>query len=140
MSDVPQTRKEMDLILADGQKLDIQALAQEHSESMLNVLVKTAKGHKKRGKYPSHSVSARAAKDVLEIADGKPATKEPERRDAGITVIVQQLFGGERHEKVIPAVDLAAAIAERLSPENSAGAIEITEVDPVAVVGHDSPE
>ncbi len=101
-------RSEVDDVLDEGDTVDIQALAKEHAAEMVGVLVQGAKsvndeGNPLRGKAKvPWSVRAKAAKDVVEIAEGRPATKEIAQLDTGLTIVVQTLIGeGRREEKVI---------------------------------------
>ena len=113
-SPVPQnahsalTRSDVAEVMQDAQDLGIADLARKEGPNMLDVLVKIAKREvpkTEKGKPqedpPPWSVAKSAAKDVIEIGEGRPSTKEPQKGDGNLYITINQLFGGESRQKVI---------------------------------------
>lgn len=91
---------ESSLIAAeDLHDLSIQQRAQEHVPAAIKTLSKYAKGQKvgRGGAKPPPSVIRSSARDILEMAGGRPETRDPHTADAGqqIQVFIQQFGTGE---------------------------------------------
>lgn len=78
--------------LEDAERESLKKKAREHTDDMLDVLVRTAKGRK--GQVP-HATRRLAANDVLTWGYGRPAVSEERASgdEGGLTIILQG-FGG----------------------------------------------
>lgn len=128
MADLPKvpkvTSSEIAELMKEGEQLDIAELAKAKSEEMLGVLVTAANREgvvDEDGKLledlPSWAVATSAAKTVIEIAHGRTATQEVEKKDTGLTIVINQLFSSGTEEKVIEAIDLATDLADTIEIE-----------------------
>ena len=128
---VPMTKSDLEGALDEGVQVDIQNLALDHVPTAIRTLAKASRRRltpteKDEGtELPPWSVSRAAAKDLIEIAGGRPETREAKDTTGGLTIIVNQLTTGESTERVIDAVHTAKEIVEQLEIE---------------VVGVDEPE
>jgi len=121
--------------LQDAVELDIAELARAKSTKMLDVLVDAAE-RKGRGRNRAPwAVATSAAKSVIEIGHGRVATQEQEHSDSGLTIIVNNLFGGEAPvEKTIEGVVLGKDIADAMEIEGPATNLAQDLVDLVPVL------
>jgi hypothetical protein len=81
--------------LEDAERESLRSKAREHTDTMLDVLVRTAGGKKNRGEKPvPHNTKRQAANDVLVWGYGRPAVSQ-ERAEApeggGLTIIIGEL-------------------------------------------------
>lgn len=128
-------REDIDAVLAEGEAVDIAKLAQVHSPAMLKVLVDAARATDEEDPVP-WAVRTRSAKDVIEIADGRPATKEVAKVDQGLTIVINQLFTDGTMEKHIPVEELAETVVKAVGATRI---IDIPDVDDAEVVS-ETPE
>ena len=124
--------------LEDGEAIDVQAVAKTRSLEMLAVLIEAATDESEDG--APWSVRTRSAKDVLEIADGKPATKETEKTDSSLTIVINQLFQGGKTEKVIDAADIAVDVEAAIRARIPQGPIDSDQVAHELLVREDPHE
>ena len=139
MTGVVRDRGEIDAVLDEGDVVDIVELAKKHAGDMVGVLVQAARSEDDAGKKLTGkkkvpwNVRAKCAKDVVEIAEGRPATKDVARMDTGLTIIVQNLFGNpDTVEKIIPHSELRGSGDEPAGGSRETTTLEVADMEIVS--------
>ena len=125
--EVPMSRTEVESALIDAEDIDIKQLAREHDRAAIGVLGKAVA--RKGGDKAPWAVSTGAAKTLIEIGHGKSETREGEKKEGGLTVIINQLTSDDQLERVVSGVQIAKEIAsaERVD------VIDVVDVTPQVV-------
>lgn len=105
----------------DGDEVSAKMLAIPHVERSIKTLVRSQR-HRLSDKQLAagetlapHMVRRQAAKDLIDIAHGRPETRHPDDKTAGagLTVIIERLTIGPS-ETVVSAVDIARNVQEAI--------------------------
>ena len=99
---VPQDPAGVVARLEEGEKLDLQELAQTYTVESMNTLMRA-----QRARKASWNAKISAANSVLDHGHGRANTRETERNPGGITVIIQQLSTGGQTESLVSAAAIA---------------------------------
>lgn len=114
---------ELDRALEDGAQIEIKELAQGHIQRSIGTLVEAqrrrpTKSMKDAGEEVAPwTVRVRAAKDLLEMAGGRPETREPEDKTGGLTIIINQLTSEDQLERVVSGAQVARDVARAVDAE-----------------------
>ena len=119
--EAPMSRTQVESALIDAEDIDIKQLARDHDRAAIGVLGK-AVGRKGKDKAP-WAVSTGAAKTLIEIGHGKSETREAERKEGGLTVIINQMTTEDQLERIVSGVQIAKEIA-------SAERVDVLDVTP----------
>jgi len=110
---VPQDPGAQVAALQKGDQLDIKELANRHTKKSIDTLVDCQRRKPKKYQFdgsdyvdpaPSHAVRERAAKDLIDIAHGRPDTRDTEIAPGGFHVTINTFTLGGPVEQDVPVV------------------------------------
>ena len=120
---VPRTAAGVVAKLQEGEKIDLQELAQGYTVESVNTLMRA-----QRSRKASWNAKISAANSMLDHGHGRANTRETERNPGGITVVINQLSTGGQTESLVSAQAIAkldqAAIQE-FEPEFTPGKVTV---------------
>jgi len=125
---VPRTAAGVVAKLQEGEKIDLQELAQGYTVESMNTLLRA-----QRSRKASWSAKINAANSVLDHGHGRANTRETERNPGGITVVINQLSTGGQTESLVSAQAIAKlqSETESIEAEFTPGTITVN-VDEIA--------
>lgn len=113
----PRSASSLEAAFDGGDTVDIKAMAAKHVPMSMETLARAArhkltKRQEKAGQeLAPWPIRTKAARDILELAGGRPETREPVRQEAGLTVVINKISTGESFEKTMQRIeDVADAI------------------------------
>lgn len=109
---VPRTAAGVVAKLQEGEKIDLQELAQGYTVESVNTLMRA-----QRSRKASWNAKISAANSMLDHGHGRANTRETERNPGGITVVINQLSTGGQTEALVSAQAIAKLQSETESIE-----------------------
>lgn len=108
--------------LQEGEKIDLQELAQGYTVESMNTLLRA-----QRSRKASWNAKISAANSVLDHGHGRANTRETERNPGGITVVINQLSTGGQTESLVTAQAIAKleADAQTIEAEFTPGTVTV---------------
>lgn len=97
---VPTSRSDIEESLDGGQMMDAQEIARGLVVKSMQTIAAAQEDIGEEG-GPSWPVALSAAKHTIEIAEGRPAQKQPTSIDASIQIVINQYSSPEQREKII---------------------------------------